>query len=131
MSISKNRDGYRACVQLPGGQRQVKTFPVWSRARDWETAQLATVAATPVRSGADDSPNVGVVLMDDYLSQEELVVHLKHAVALGTLRNWRSEHRGPRYVTIGRTVLYPREQVEAWLAEQEAQAFARWDDRKW
>ena len=34
----------------------------------------------------------------------------------GTLANWRSEGRGPRYIKCGATVLYREADVEAFLA---------------
>lgn len=42
-------------------------------------------------------------------------------VATQTLRNWRTQGRGPAGFKVGdRRVMYRREVVEAWLAEQEA-----------
>lgn len=36
-------------------------------------------------------------------------------LAPGTLRNMRHQHRGPRYSKAGRTVLYDRIDLDAWL----------------
>lgn len=42
-------------------------------------------------------------------------------IAEGTLRTWRTQGRGPvGFRAGGRRVMYRREAVEAWLAEQEA-----------
>ena len=42
-------------------------------------------------------------------------------IAAGTLRTWRTQGRGPVGFKVGgRRVMYRREAVEAWLAEQEA-----------
>lgn len=41
-------------------------------------------------------------------------------VAEHTLRAWRAQGRGPEGFKVGRRVMYRREVVAAWLAEQEA-----------
>ena len=41
-------------------------------------------------------------------------------IAPGTLRTWRTKGVGPVGFKVGRRVMYRREAVEAWLAEQEA-----------
>lgn len=41
-------------------------------------------------------------------------------VSENTLRAWRSRGVGPVGFKVGRRVMYRREAVEAWLAEQEA-----------
>ena len=40
-------------------------------------------------------------------------------VAPVTLRRWRLEGRGPRFVRLGRSVKYRLEDVEAWLKSRE------------
>ncbi|GAB3026783.1 hypothetical protein GCM10011376_13500 [Nocardioides flavus (ex Wang et al. 2016)] len=69
--------------------------------------------------------------MQDHLTPEELVDYLRGTLTLGTLRNYRSARRGPRYITIGRTVLYPRTAVDAWLEELKAAAALDWDEPPW
>lgn len=39
-------------------------------------------------------------------------------VAVGTLRNWRVEHRGPAAYKIGKFLRYERHELEAWVREQ-------------
>jgi predicted DNA-binding transcriptional regulator AlpA len=34
-------------------------------------------------------------------------------MSVGTLCNWRSQGKSPKYIKIGKTVLYPLEEVEA------------------
>lgn len=41
-------------------------------------------------------------------------------IAPGTLRTWRTKGVGPVGFKVHRRVMYRREAVEAWLAEQEA-----------
>ena len=36
----------------------------------------------------------------------------------GTLANWRAEGRGPRYVKLGKDVLYRVSDIESWLDAQ-------------
>jgi predicted DNA-binding transcriptional regulator AlpA len=41
-------------------------------------------------------------------------------VPVGTLRYWRHANLGPASFTLGRRVVYRRNEVERWIAEQEA-----------
>ena len=36
-------------------------------------------------------------------------------VSPGTLRNWASQKRGPRYVRHGKQAFYPADEVAAWM----------------
>lgn len=56
--------------------------------------------------------------MEGLLTLEGVAERL--GVATQTLRNWRMQGRGPTGFKVGRRVMYRREAVEAWLAEQEA-----------
>jgi hypothetical protein len=49
-----------------------------------------------------------------YLSAEEVSEHYRGAVSVGTLRNWRAMRVGPAFVKIGKAVLYPVDELEAW-----------------
>jgi predicted DNA-binding transcriptional regulator AlpA len=46
------------------------------------------------------------------------------AISVLTLRKWRTEGRGPRYVKIGTLVRYRPEDVDAWIESHEAQSAA-------
>lgn len=35
-----------------------------------------------------------------------------------TLANWRCKRKGPPFVKVGSSVLYPRDRLDAWLAER-------------
>jgi DNA-binding transcriptional MerR regulator len=41
-------------------------------------------------------------------------------VPLGTLRYWRHANLGPTSFTLGRRIVYRREEVLRWITEQEA-----------
>lgn len=41
-------------------------------------------------------------------------------VPMGTLRYWRHNNVGPASFTLGRRVVYRRDEVLRWIAEQEA-----------
>lgn len=43
------------------------------------------------------------------------------AISVLTLRKWRGEGRGPRYVKIGTLVRYRPEDVDAWIQSHETQ----------
>ncbi|MGJ4949012.1 helix-turn-helix domain-containing protein [Bradyrhizobium sp. HKCCYLS20291] len=49
-----------------------------------------------------------------YLTAEEVSERYRGAVSVGTLRNWRAMRVGPAFVKIGKAVLYPIDQLDAW-----------------
>lgn len=57
------------------------------------------------------------IVRDSYLTPDQLAAYLDGAVTIGTLRNWRSDGRGPAFIRIGRDVRYRIDDVDAWLAQ--------------
>ncbi len=51
---------------------------------------------------------------DDYLMAEEVAQRYRGAVSVGTLRIWRAMRVGPAFVKIGKAVLYPVDELDAW-----------------
>lgn len=49
-----------------------------------------------------------------YLTLEEVVDRYRNQISPGTLRNWRSKRIGPSFIKIGKTVLYPRDELDRW-----------------
>ena len=49
-----------------------------------------------------------------FLTSEEVSARYRGEISVGTLRNWRAMRIGPAYVKIGKAVLYPVEELEAW-----------------
>lgn len=49
-----------------------------------------------------------------FLTPEEVTERYRGGVSVGTLRNWRAMKIGPSFVKIGKAVLYPIEELEAW-----------------
>jgi hypothetical protein len=49
-----------------------------------------------------------------FLTGEEVSARYRGEISVGTLRNWRAMRIGPAYVKIGKAVLYPVEELEAW-----------------
>jgi hypothetical protein len=49
-----------------------------------------------------------------YLTVEEVWERYRGAVSVGTLRNWRTMRVGPAFVKIGKAVLYPIAELDAW-----------------
>jgi len=47
------------------------------------------------------------------------------AISVLTLRKWRGEGRGPRYVKIGTLVRYRPEDVDAWIQSHDTQRAGR------
>jgi hypothetical protein len=49
-----------------------------------------------------------------FLTPEEVSQRYRGEVSVGTLRNWRAMRIGPTFVKIGKAVLYPTAELEAW-----------------
>lgn len=49
-----------------------------------------------------------------FLTAEEVSERYRGSVSVGTLRNWRTMKIGPSFVKIGKAVLYPIDELEAW-----------------
>lgn len=49
-----------------------------------------------------------------YLTAEEVSERYRGEVSIGTLRNWRAMKIGPSFVKIGKAVLYPIVELDAW-----------------
>jgi hypothetical protein len=49
-----------------------------------------------------------------FLTPEEVSERYRSGVSVGTLRNWRAMKIGPSFVKIGKAVLYPIDELEAW-----------------
>jgi hypothetical protein len=49
-----------------------------------------------------------------FLTTEEVCERYRGQISAGTLRNWRVLKIGPSYVKLGKVVLYPRHELEAW-----------------
>jgi hypothetical protein len=49
-----------------------------------------------------------------FLTPAEVSERYRGEVTVGTLRNWRAMRIGPAFVKIGKAVLYPIEELDAW-----------------
>ncbi|WP_426437012.1 helix-turn-helix domain-containing protein [Bradyrhizobium genosp. P] len=49
-----------------------------------------------------------------FLTTNEVSARYRGEVSAGTLRNWRSKKIGPSFLKIGKAVLYPLAELEAW-----------------
>ncbi len=49
-----------------------------------------------------------------YLTPDEVSERYRGEISPGTLRNWRAMRIGPSYVKVGKGVLYPVTELEAW-----------------
>lgn len=49
-----------------------------------------------------------------FLTPEEVADRYRGSVSVGTLRNWRAMRIGPSFVKIGKAVLYPAGELDAW-----------------
>ena len=53
-----------------------------------------------------------------FLTEAEVAARYRGEISPGTLRNWRSQRRGPPFVKVGRAVLYPVASLECWEQDQ-------------
>lgn len=51
---------------------------------------------------------------DKYLTPEEVSARYRGEISAGTLRNWRVARIGPTFIKIGKAVLYPVDELDAW-----------------
>jgi hypothetical protein len=49
-----------------------------------------------------------------FLTAEEVSERYRGEITVGTLRNWRAMRVGPAFVKIGKAVVYPVDQLDAW-----------------
>ena len=49
-----------------------------------------------------------------FLTPQEVYERYRGMISLGTLRNWRMMKIGPSFLKLGRAVLYPLSELEAW-----------------
>jgi hypothetical protein len=49
-----------------------------------------------------------------FLTDEEVSERYRGEISVGTLRNWRAMRTGPTFVKIGKAVLYPVVELDAW-----------------
>jgi len=49
-----------------------------------------------------------------FLTAEEVSERYRGEITVGTLRNWRAMRIGPAFVKIGKAVLYPVTELDAW-----------------
>jgi predicted site-specific integrase-resolvase len=54
--------------------------------------------------------------MGDLMNPSEVAQRIRNTTS--TLAYWRHVGKGPKYAKVGRRVVYRREDVESWLAEQ-------------
>ena len=62
------------------------------------------------------------MIMDQLLTTEELARRLR--VNPSTVRRWRLDDVGPRYLKVGSVYRYPASAVEAWIAESVRESIA-------
>ena len=49
-----------------------------------------------------------------FLTPEEVADRYRGGISVGTLRNWRAMRIGPSFLKIGKAILYPLSELEAW-----------------
>ena len=49
-----------------------------------------------------------------FLTAEEVSERYRGGISVGTLRNWRTMRVEPTFIKIGKAVLYPIDELEAW-----------------
>ena len=69
-------------------------------------------------------PKEAVVPDSKFLTPDEVAERYRGGISVGTLRNWRAMRRGPSFVKIGKAVLYPLHELDAWDEKNKVQCRA-------
>lgn len=80
------------------------------------TAQMKAIF-DPLTSAAQSRKPIGdypSMSEKQLLTAEEVSERYRGMLSLGTLRNWRSMRIGPSFLKIGKSVLYPVSELQAW-----------------
>lgn len=59
-----------------------------------------------------------------FLTPDEVAERYRGGISVGTLRNWRAMRLGPSFVKIGKAVLYPLDELDAWDEKNKVQCRA-------
>jgi len=59
-----------------------------------------------------------------FLTPEEVAERYRGGLSVGTLRNWRAIRIGPSFVKVGKPVLYPIDELDAWDEKNRVQCCA-------
>ncbi len=51
---------------------------------------------------------------NQFLTTDEVSERYRGEITVGTLRNWRAMRIGPGFIKIGKAVLYPITELDAW-----------------
>jgi excisionase family DNA binding protein len=94
-----------------------KTLSLLSGAHNGRFPGMVTIHAPERHAGGIRSCErdvVNEVNMNTLLTEEDVATQLHVSVA--SIRRWRLERRGPRFMKVGSLVRYKLEDLEAWLA---------------
>lgn len=69
-------------------------------------------------------PKEAVVPDSKFLTPDEVAQRYRGGISVGTLRNWRAMRLGPSFVKIGKAVLYPLDELDAWDEKNKVQCRA-------
>jgi hypothetical protein len=69
-------------------------------------------------------PKEAVVADSKFLTPDEVAERYRGGISVGTLRNWRAMRLGPSFVKIGKAVLYPLDELDAWDEKNKVQCRA-------
>lgn len=59
-------------------------------------------------------PTEAVMADSKFLTPEEVAERYRGGISVGTLRNWRAMRLGPSFMKVGKAVLYPLDDLDAW-----------------
>jgi len=72
------------------------------------------VNGRPQTKDVGAAPGADLMANEKFLTTDEVAERYRGEVSVGTLENWRAQRIGPPFVKIGKAVLYPIEELEAW-----------------
>ena len=62
----------------------------------------------------DHSKERAPAVKEKFLTAQEVSERYRGEITVGTLRNWRALRIGPTFIKIGKAVLYPVDELDAW-----------------
>lgn len=91
--------------------------------RDPEVPLLRSFSSSRTRKEEIQSPvrqrysETRTMTEPKFLTTKEVADRYRGAISIGTLKNWRSLRIGPSFVKLGKSILYPIEQLDRWDQE--------------
>lgn len=86
--------------------------------------RLAVINDSAEYTNVERGSKETIMSTSKFLTPDEVAVRYRGGISIGTLRNWRAMRIGPTFVKIGKAVLYPVDDLDAWDEKNKVQCRA-------